>query len=674
MSQMIKEVCRVVLVFACVCFCSMKSYAAQATLDQLEYTENNGVVTVEGYNGGSANVDLGALFPDATEIIIENWAFYTSHITGITMPQTVTSIGDLAFYESNITSITIPKNVSSIGECAFSGCTNLQTVTFEERTTETITFGERTFQGCYNLLELKLPSTVTSIPEYFCYDCTALTSVELSETCRIIGDGAFENCKLVNITIPEACTSIGEMVFSGCTDLQAVIFENPNTRIGEVAFPSSEEAKNLVIYCDEIGSVTVYATTYNIQYTIAMLSLTITQAPAKTEYFYGERSELDISGMKLSAEYTEGEGTRKEEVKPADCTFSAFDSSKVGEQIITVSYSGRETTFTVNVYYNLADVSVEVDAATYTGSRIEPYLNVTNSGAGNVLIKNKDYAVLYSDNVNVGTATAKISGMGAYKGEKTVEFQILPRTITDANTSVVVADMEYTGQQLKPVPVVSYGTETLTFDKDYIVKYGANVEVGKGYVLVEGKGNYTGSVKKEFNINVVTVSDEKNNSANTEEKATPKKGNTYTRNSMIYKVTSSSTVTFTKPVDKNVKKLSIPSKVKILGKTFKVTKINKKACYNCKKLTTVTIGNYVTTIGDQAFAECGKLKKVTIGKGLKKIGKKAFYKDKKLKTLIIRSMKLTSVGKGTLRGVKKVDIKAARKKLSEYKKLFKEAK
>ena len=178
MSQMIKEVCRVVLVFACVCFCSMKSYAAQATLDQLEYTENNGVVTVEGYNGGSANVDLGALFPDATEIIIENWAFYTSHITGITMPQTVTSIGDWAFNESNITSITIPKNVSSIGECAFSGCTNLQTVTFEERTTETITFGERTFQGCYNLLELKLPSTVTSIPEYFCYDCTALTSIE----------------------------------------------------------------------------------------------------------------------------------------------------------------------------------------------------------------------------------------------------------------------------------------------------------------------------------------------------------------------------------------------------------------------------------------------------------------------------------------------------------------
>ena len=161
---------------------------------------------------------------------------------------------------------------------------------------------------------------------------------------------------------------------------------------------------------------------------------------------------------------------------------------------------------------------------------------------------------------------------------------------------------------------------------------------------------------------------------NVSQTETPQKGKSYTYKNMLYKVTGSSTVTFMKPVNKNIKKLTIPNKVKILGKSFKVTKVNKKACYKCNKLTSVTIGDNVTTINDQAFANCGKLQKVTIGKGLKKIGKKVFYKDSKLKVLTIKSSKLTSVGKGTLKGIKNLTVKAPKKKVSKYTKLLEKAK
>lgn len=155
---------------------------------------------------------------------------------------------------------------------------------------------------------------------------------------------------------------------------------------------------------------------------------------------------------------------------------------------------------------------------------------------------------------------------------------------------------------------------------------------------------------------------------------TPKKGKTYKYKNMYYKVTGSTTVTFMKPVSKKVKKITIPSKVTILGKSFKVTKINKKACYGCTKVTSVSIGNYVTSIGEQAFAKCSKLKTVTIGTGLKRLGKKTFYNDKVLKKITIKSSKLTSIGKGTLRGVKKVSIKVPKKKKQAYYKLFTKAK
>ena len=67
--------------------------------------------------------------------------------------------------------------------------------------------------------------------------------------------------------------------------------------------------------------------------------------------------------------------------------------------------------------------------------------------------------------------------------------------------------------------------------------------------------------------------------------------------------------------------MKIPDKVKLNGKTYKITSVGKGVFQNCKKLKSVVIGKNVTAIGMKA------LKKITIkSTKLKKVGKNAFKK------------------------------------------------
>ena len=63
---------------------------------------------------------------------IEGFTFSNcKSLTSITIPGSVTSIGNYAFKEcTSLTSVTIPDSVTTIGEGAFYFCTNLATITF----------------------------------------------------------------------------------------------------------------------------------------------------------------------------------------------------------------------------------------------------------------------------------------------------------------------------------------------------------------------------------------------------------------------------------------------------------------------------------------------------------------------------------------------------------------
>ena len=91
---------------------------------------------------------------------IGDLAFSRTGLTSVTIPNSVTSIGKYAFSHTGLTSVTIPNSVTSIEYGAFSGCVRLQSVTLPNRLT---TIETSVFQRCSSLTSVTIPASVTSI-------------------------------------------------------------------------------------------------------------------------------------------------------------------------------------------------------------------------------------------------------------------------------------------------------------------------------------------------------------------------------------------------------------------------------------------------------------------------------------------------------------------------------
>ena len=97
------------------------------TFGDYEYTVlDDRTVKITGYTGDATDIDIPDKIDGKTVTSIGDHAFeYCNSLTSITIPDSVTNIGDSAFAHCSLTSITIPNSVISIGYDAFSDCSSL---------------------------------------------------------------------------------------------------------------------------------------------------------------------------------------------------------------------------------------------------------------------------------------------------------------------------------------------------------------------------------------------------------------------------------------------------------------------------------------------------------------------------------------------------------------------
>ena len=196
--------------------------------DNLTYTlDSDGVLTISG-SGAMTDYTFTGYAPWYTIKLDQN------KVRRIVIEDGVTHIGSYAFLCKYAMSVTIPDSVTSIGNTAFNNCNNLATVSIPDSVTS---IGDGAFSGCKLLTSVNIPDGVTSIGTSMFRGCESLTSVTIPDSVTSIGNSAFENCKsLTSITIPDGVTSIGDWAFARCDNLTSVIIPDSVNTIGHTAF------------------------------------------------------------------------------------------------------------------------------------------------------------------------------------------------------------------------------------------------------------------------------------------------------------------------------------------------------------------------------------------------------------------------------------------------------
>ena len=176
-------------------------------------------------------------------------AFSYEGISSVTVPNSVTSIGDAAFYEcKNLTSVILPDGITHIGSQAFYNCEQLKTINLP---TSLTSIERQTFTNTKNLSSIIIPDSVTSIGEYAFWK-SGINSLTIGRSVVSLDPSCFTSCSnLTSVVIPNNVKYIGSGIFSGCSSLESVTLGRGVRSLGNVSFINCDKLANIISYIEE---------------------------------------------------------------------------------------------------------------------------------------------------------------------------------------------------------------------------------------------------------------------------------------------------------------------------------------------------------------------------------------------------------------------------------------
>lgn len=401
---------------------------------------------------------------------LPEWTDFGSNnpLKSVIIPANVSSICFAAFYNTGLTSVYIPKNVEIIGKKAFWHCRDLVTVGFD-RTSSYQELPEECFKDCASLKHVTF-GKVDYLEKLAFGNCTSMESIDLTNV-RALNATAFDDCtnlseviyrdtedtsdvqtqsyaakrfladadqsgtratvsasafantdSLKTVLLGSSVEKVEAKAFANCANLETVYLSEEIDSIDETAFDGGGDftivcpSENGAAYQKALAIKTAVETK-EAERTVTVTTMVI--SPIANQTYTGKEIAPDFtvtaSGKRLT--------------KDVDYEVFFKDNVEAGTASITVLGKGNYSIFAALAKFAILrrDLSDDVLVSnvlpqTATENGVEPELAL--SCGDYILQKDVDYTVIYENNSEPGTATATVTGIGNFKGSKTLSFTI----------------------------------------------------------------------------------------------------------------------------------------------------------------------------------------------------------------------------------------------------------
>lgn len=504
-------------------------------------------------------------------------AIFGAQVTQYSFGEGVTAIGDYALYNAaNLPTVTIPSSVVSIGNQAFSNCSQLATVNINSNavvskaytTTNNFTTIFGTQVQTYNLGE-----AITAIGDYAFYG-NDLSAFTIPESVTQIGNSAFRNCAGSSFDIPASVKNIGNKAFADCADLETMTIRGA-TNIGEGAFSVCTGLTSLQLgnSLTSIGD-SAFSNCYNLPSVEFPNSL---QTIGNYAFYQCNK----IPSVTIPESVTAlGEGAFKACSKLTNVT---INSNTIASKAYTSSS-------------NLTSVF---------GSQVTQYV----FGEGVTAIGNN--AMYHTVNMEVITIPSSILSIGQSAIDGCSQLETV-----NLNSNAIVS-------------------KTYTATNNFSTIFGSQVQTYNLGDAITAIGDYA-----FYNCGNATT-------LNIPDGVTTIGNNSFAGCSGVTSLVIPESVTsigndaFRECT--GVETLTLPN----------VTTIGNSAFADCSNLTSLQLGNNLTTIGDSTFSSCYNLQAIAFPSTMKTIGNYAFYQCNRFTAIDIPAS-ITFLGDGAFKGCTKL--------------------
>lgn len=542
-------------------------------------------------------------------VSIGNNAFKSSELTGITIPNSIKSIGQYAFCESiGLEGVNIPNSVITIGKSAFQNCTGMNELKIGSSVTS---IGELAFANCLSLKDVTIPDAVTQIGIRAFQACRGMTSLSIGNSVKVIEGWAFEWCdSLTDVTIPNSVTAIGYGAFQSCPNLSRVTIGNSLTAISEITFNGCTALTEVKIG-DSVQSIKIRAfqgCTALTEITIPNAVTTIAQdafsgcTGLKKIYFNAENCTYCEAFQKCPMIESVIFGDNVKIIPDGFCrNITELTEVTIPNSVTSIGKSAFNGCTGLKSIY-LPNSVTSIGAFAFSGCS-----GLTSLHLGDSVKTINDEAFSYCSSLaNINAISASTIGNKAFLGCKSL-------------TRLVLSDS-----------VISIGEEAF-YGTDGLL----SLSIGNSVKTI---GLYAFGISNSNNNNLsrVDISDLdawcdivfSDNSSNPLARA----HHLYLNNEEITELIIPTSVTSIGNYafyGCSITKVTIPNSV---------VSIESSAFSHCTELVRVTIGDSVKTIGMECFAYCSNLLRVTMGKSIEEVQRGAFWSCKNLSRVDIKDL------------------------------------